>query len=46
MVDMARAAQEQGAWFDSMIPTYEDGMISIISVNCTTLNMEFNPNDP
>ena len=27
-------------------PEYPAGMISIISVNCTTINQEFNPNDP
>lgn len=25
---------------------YPAGMVSIISVNCTTINQEFNPNDP
>lgn len=46
MVDMATVKPEVGAWFDEMIVDFEPAMISIISVNCTTINMEYNPNDP
>jgi hypothetical protein len=43
---MANADSKQGTWWDSIFDDYENSIISIISVNCTTLNMEFNPNDP
>ena len=37
-----------GADWDEVLshPVYPNNMITIISVNCTTINKEFNPNDP
>lgn len=46
MTDIANVDRSKGDWWDTMIPTYEDSLIAIFSVNCTTLNMEYNPNDP
>lgn len=46
MADVGKVKPEMGGWWDNMIPDYEDTLISILSVNCTTINMEYNPNDP
>jgi hypothetical protein len=46
MIDAANTDRAVADWWDTMIKTYESEMIAIISVNCTTINMEFNPNDP
>lgn len=48
MSDAEHATEEQGGWWMNNIygSQYLDYMIGIISVNCTTINMEFNPNDP
>lgn len=55
MSDAKNVKDEQAQWWgmniddgDPDTPPFEyvDSMIAIISVNCTTINMEFNPNDP
>lgn len=47
-VDQETSEQEQLDWWSELVSVedYNDALIAVLSVNCTTINQEFNPNDP
>lgn len=46
-LDVANCDSVQTDWWGAtpMLPANVDNMVSVMSVNCTTINLEFNPND-